>query len=351
MALKENKAPKANLTGLKKLFIENYDALKTAVKERNIALEVKAAEDPSAIDDALIESTANAISTTTGAPLQERIGFDPQFYAKRRDRQFIRDIAAVSVVAEIQETVVVDVEGSEDGSLAIVTENGLKPQVELKVIRNKYDKQKAAAFIVATEELMKFRTRLWAAIQRLFSDKVRRDYENLLTTSLLANATEYISTALDEKIKNPSKFDAIMAAMSQLESLNFNPDTLVINPADKWDMVMTKSDIGTYIMPYISQGGELKILSLHVITSNKIEAGKFLLGESETWKVEEETPRLRTGLVNDDLRHNRMTIVGEIYFISYVTSNNAGAWIMGDYADIQEAIAITAPETGGGAGA
>jgi hypothetical protein len=342
MALREQGVPKANLTGLKKLLVENYDALKTAIKEGKQNFVVKA--NPDTIDANLIESTGNAISTTTGAPLQERIGYDPQFYTRRRDRQYIRDIADVSVVAELNESVVFEEEGSSDGSLAIVTENGLKPQVDLKVIRNIVNKQKAAAFIVVTEELMKFRTRLWANIQRLFNDKVRRDYENLLTTSLLTNVSQYISTDLNGSIKNPNHFDAIMAAMNQLEQLNFVPDTLVINPADKWRMMMTKSDIGTYILPYVSNGGEFKVIPLRIITSTKVTAGNFLIGESGTWKVEEETPRLRTGLVNDDLIHNRMTIVGEIFFISYVPSSNAGSWILGNYADIQEAIAVPAPE-------
>jgi hypothetical protein len=273
----------------------------------------------------------------------ERIAFDPHFYMRRRDRQFIRDIADVSVVAEVQETLTFDEEGSEDGTLAIVTENGLKPQVKLSGIRNKVEKQKAAAFIVVTEELIKNRTRLLAAVQRLFNDKVRRDYENQLTASLLTNTTQYISTDFDGIVPNPSHFDVIMAAMSQLESLNFVPDTLVVNPRDKWSMLMTKANNGTYILPFIAQGGQFKILALNVITTTKVEAGKFLLGESGTWKVEEETPRLRTGLVNDDHLHNRMTIVGELFFLSYVPSSNAGAWIEGDFDDVKEAIAIPDP--------
>jgi putative sterol carrier protein len=341
-AISEKAAPKANLTGLKGLFVENYEELKKAVKEGKQNFVVKA--NPDTIDTTLIESTTGATSTTTGAVLTERNAFDPQLYMRRRDRQFIRDIAEVNTVAEVLETMTFDDEGSEDGTLAIVAENGLKPQVKLSIIRNKVEKQKAAAFIVVTEELIKYRTRLWAAIQRLFNDKIRRDYENQLTTSLLANVTQYISTAMDESVTNPTYFDAIMAAMNQLEQLNFIPDTLVVNPADKWKMLTTKANNGTYILPYVAQGGEFKILALNVISSNKVDSGNFLLGESGTWKVEEELPRLRTGLVNDDHIHNRMTIVGELFFMSYVPSSNAGSWIQGNFADIQEAIAVPTSE-------
>jgi hypothetical protein len=42
--------------------------------------------------------------------------------------------------------------------------------------------------------------------------------------------------------------------------------------------------------------------------------------------------------VNDDLVHNRMTIVGELFFLSYVPSNNAAGFVMGDFADIKSAL-------------
>jgi hypothetical protein len=87
--------------------------------------------------------------------------------------------------------------------------------------------------------------------------------------------------------------------------------------------------------------GQFQLLSLNVITTNKIDAGKFLLLESNIWKGEEEVPSLRTGLVNDDLIHNRTTIVGEIRFLFYVPSNNAGGAIYGDFADIKEALTLT----------
>ena len=63
------------------------------------------------------------------------------------------------------------------------------------------------------------------------------------------------------------------------------------------------------------------------------------MGESGLWKVERENPRLRTGLVNDDLIHNRMTVIGEVFFLSYVPKNNAGGFLLGDFNDIKSAIA------------
>ena len=130
--------------------------------------------------------------------------------------------------------------------------------------------------------------------------------------------------------------------------LNYQPNVLVINPADKWKLAMTTTPNGMLILPYIQNGGDFGLLGLRVITTNAIVSGEFLVGESGTWFIEEESPRLRTGLVNDDLIHNRMTLVGEIFFISYIPSNNAGAWLLGEFEDIREA--LTAEEEGGTGG-
>lgn len=325
------------LNNLQQEFYKNFDALKDAIKSRKQGFEIKAIDEH---NPALIHTTANTVTTTSGAILQESIANDPNFYLKRRDRQYIHDIANVSYVNEVPEIYTFWEEGDETGAIAVVAENGLKPQIKLSLIKNQVEAQKAAGYIVVTEELMKWRPRAWAAIQRLFRDKVYRDYENLLTTQMIGNASAYVGTPLDGTIPaaQVNDFTAIIATLAQLESLNIKGDTLVIHSTDKWRLALTQTNNGMFVLPYIQEGGQFGLLGLRVITSNKITPGTFLIGESGTWNIEEESPTLRTGLVNDDLIHNRMTIVGEIYFLSYVASNNAGAWINGDFTAIKNAL-------------
>ena len=195
---------------------------------------------------------------------------------------------------------------------------------------------------MVTEEVLKWRQRVWAQILRLFQDKVGRDYEDKLTLDMLVNASAYTSTPLDDTIAEPTDFDAIIAAVLQLENLNYQPDVLVINPADKWKLAMTQTNNGMFILPYIQQGGQFGLLGLKVVTTTKINAGSFLVGEGGTWFIEREAEQIRTGLVNDDLIHNRMTIVGEIFYLSYVPSNNAGSFVSAKFADVKEALKVPA---------
>ena len=327
----------AQMSGLKAAFDKNYDELVKAIKGNRKDFVVKAVSEHTAGN---IMTTENIISTTTDANLLTGAD-DPNLYLKRRDRQYIHDIASVSYVEKVPETYSFYEEGDETGNIAIVTENGLKPQVKLSLVKNMVEAKKAAGYIVVTEEVMKWRTRLWASIQRLFRDKVYRDYEDKLTEQMLTDfATAYTSTALDGTIPadEVNDFTAIIAASLQLESLNFMPNVLVINPADKWRLALSQTKNGQFILPYISQGGEFSLLGLRVITTNKMTAGEFLIGESDIWNIEEEAPQFRTGTVNDDFIYNRMTIVGEIFFLSYVPSNNKGGFLKASFDDIKEAL-------------
>ena len=334
-SIKERANRTPSVTGLKDQFNKHYDELVKALKEGRSGFVIKAVNEHDADD---IHTTTNVITTTSGAVLTDSIKVHDGVFFKRRGRQYIEDIANVMQVDEVPETFVFTEEGDEEGVIGIVAENAVKPQVHLSLVRNQVNAKKAAGYIVVTEEVLKWRQRVWAQILRLFQDKVGRDYEDQLTTDMLTNATAYTSTPLDDTIAEPTDFDAIIAAILQLENLNYRPDVLVINPADKWKLAMTQTNNGMFILPYIQQGGQFGLLGLKVVTTTKMEAGTFLIGEGGTWFIEREAEQIRTGLVNDDLIHNRMTIVGEIFYLSYVPSNNAGSFVKAKFADVKEAL-------------
>lgn len=259
----------------------------------------------------------------------------------RRPIEYIRSIINITRVANVPQYHYWDEEGDETGAFAIVEENELKPQVGLSLVRYRTTAQKAAGYIVVTEEVLKWKSRFWAQIQILFRAKLERDYNRLLNNELITNAVAYPGTALDGTLTNPSDIDAIAAAALATQNLNFVPDTIVINPTDWWRLLLTQANNGTYIfMPFIDGGNEPRLFGLRVIVSNYVAPGSFYLGESGTWYVEEEAPTVRSGWVNDDFIHNRMTIIGEIFFLSYVPAVFDGAWIAGNFNDIKDALQV-----------
>lgn len=322
--------------GLKSLFVKNYNTLKESFFNKT-AIEIKA--NPDVIDPTLVMTTSNTVTSTTGAPIYENYKYDDNFYLKRSGRQYIDDLADTTIVAQVPEVYVFDEEGDTEGAIAIVKEGEIKPQLNLEIVRNQALRQKAAGYISVTEEVMIWRTRLWARIKSLFQDKVLKGFNDSLINSLTTNYTSsYTGTSLDGTIASPTDFDAIIAMILQLENLNFQPDTIVLNPADKWKLAMATTDNGQFILPFIQNGGEFKVLFLNTITSTKVPAGQVIVAESGIWKIERGLPILKTALVNDDAIKNRLTIIGEIYFIEYLPSNNAGGIVMDSLNTVKEAL-------------
>lgn len=318
-------------------FAKNFHKLQNASKTNEVTLvgNIKAIDEH---NPDLIITTGNAVTSTIETDWTfELYGERPGFFRKRRPLEYLRAIANITQVRNLPPIFRFYEEGGEEGSFAVVDENGLKPQVKVDLILNSVDRQKVAGYIVVTEELLKDMPRAWAALQRLFRDKFERDYLDILTTALETSAITYPGTALDGTIADPTDADAIGAAAAAVEIANFNPDTLIINPADKWRILLNKGNDGQFMFPaFAMSGSEPNLFGLNVITSTKITAGTFEVGQSGTWYIEEEAPTIRSGWVNDDFIHNRMTIVMENFFFAYVPSVNQGSWIKGNFADIKD---------------
>lgn len=275
------------------------------------------------------------------------------FIPKRKPRQFISDIADVTRVAEVPQVKIWEEEGPEVGTIAIIEEGELKPAVGFTIVRNQHDVRKAAGKIIFTEEVPKFRKRIYNILRSLFNDKVYRDYQNILSADLVAAAATYPGSALDGQYTKPTDFHAIGAVASVIETLEFFPDTLIINPQDKWRMALSQSDDGQFFiaLPVMGMNGGISMAGFRVVTTNKVSVGKFILGESGMYKIEEEGVSIRMGYglsknettdeYEFDFDHNRFRIIGELFFHNYIPSPYAGSFVMGDFAAIKTL--LTAP--------
>lgn len=329
-----------NINPVRKCVADRHAEIAKAYRERQpIVLDLPVSKDASVI------TTSTAVTSTTGAAYHGYSETDPQVYYKRRGKQYIRDIADIRRVPRVPTTMEFWEEGSENGAFAVVAENGLKPLVDLSLVLNQAKKQKAAGMMTVTEEVLMDSDELAINLERLFSEKVWRDYEDGLTASLIANASSYASTSLDNTIKDPNDFDAISAAALQVASLNFIPTDLVLNTSDAYAMSLIKDNVGRYILPIVTDGGQLSIRSLRVTTTTKLAQGEFLVGEYGTWKVREGEAILRSGLNADDFQNNRMSFIGEIFYNSYIPTAHAGSWVKGNFATIKEALKASAEPT------
>lgn len=268
---------------------------------------------------------------------------------KRYGKQFIAAIADRQVVTNMDKQYTVwDEEGDIEGAFAIVSEGALKPLLSAELVKNFAEAQKVAGKYVITEELEKFYPRRLQIIERIIRDKMIRDYEALLRTGLAGVAASYTGTALDGTITDPNNFDAIGAVIAQEENLNFVPDTIILNPVDKWAMRLTKDTMGRYIMPITvsMEDGTTRVWELQVVTSTYQTQGTFTVAESGLYKIEEEVMSVRLGYgitmngstPESDFDYNRRRIIVETWFKQYLPTPYVGSVVTGNFNTIKTAL-------------
>lgn len=345
-------AGKKKVEGLRGILEKKMEDIRKAYESNNpnheIRLDVRAAA---------IMTTDNTISGDNLLPDELIESFSTSaFVEKRRQREYVFDMAFRRTVAKITQFKTWLEEGGEEGTFAIVAEGGLKPLVSMGLVRNHSEYKKVAAKYVVTEEFAKFRTEAYNIIQRLIRNKLMRDYQALLTTDLIADAAAYVGSALDDQYAAPTDYHAIAAVAAQVEALGFNPDLLIMNPQDKWRIGMAQDSAGAFILqvPMTDTEGQTRILGFTVRTSSRIPVGSFVLGESGLWEIEDEPITVRMGYgitvtsgvigtsgasgvtaVESDLDHNRFRVIVETYFHNFIATNNTGSFVSATFAAVK----------------
>lgn len=140
---------------------------------------------------------------------------------------------------------------------------------------------------------------------------------------------------------NPTNADAIRAAIAQIRSLNFNGTlTAFINPIDGANMDLSKAqDSGVYMLPPFTTADGRVIAGVEVIEDNNIAVGNLLIGDMSKYRIlMYQDFFIQWGWENDDFSKNLVTVIGEMRFHQFYSSNHVGAWIYDSFADIKTAI-------------
>lgn len=283
----------------------------------------------------IANSTASSPTQITNpySPFPQQL---PEIIGVRRNPNFATNY--VDVGATNAAVLTWTEEGNSEGDAAITTEGNVKPLQDKKFVDRISKYKKMAGHIVVTEEMEEDTPRLATAVRRLFEENVMRKYDDQVWADIVAVAPGYTSTALDDQIDNADDYAAIGAAFCQLENLNAYPDTICINPSDKWRMRLQKGTDGHYVTPPFTVG-QSSYDGVRVVVSNKVAAGNFLVAEMNKYKVDiYKSFSLRVGWQNDDLVKNQFTIVGEIKFHSYVATNDLVAFCYAQFATVKAAI-------------
>lgn len=239
---------------------------------------------------------------------------------------------------------------NKQGNATFIGEGVLKPLVSFELtVENSVPKKVAERFRVSTELLHDI-----DGMQSLIENEARFEVEVAANTAVLTGtasstspagittiASAFTLTTVDVQL--PNNFDAIRAAVAQLQTLNFDRDIVAfVNPIDAAEMDMAKGTDGHYVLPpFISQNGTV-IKGVRIIEDNNIAVGNLLIGDMSKYKIlMYQDFFVRWGLDSDDFSKNLITMIAEMRFHQFFGANDAGAFIYDSFADIKAAIITT----------
>jgi len=156
------------------------------------------------------------------------------------------DIMSLVDVMPLQGENLLIVNETVTGDAAITAEGALKP-----IVKVTYAVQQAAAAFVAAEwatttQLRKYypniANRMRAKIAELVMDKTPAS----VLAAVVAGGTAFTANAALAINTDPNNYDALGAAMAQLQKLGFIPNGIVLSPEAWYAMVHTKAEDGHY---------------------------------------------------------------------------------------------------------
>lgn len=239
-----------------------------------------------------------------------------------------------------------------DGGAGSVAEGAAKPQADFDIVEATAKVEKIAVWMKASKESLAD----IAFLQAEINSELRELLELELDTQILSGdgvaphlkgILTYVPAfttggGFSGSIPFANQYDAIVAAISQVQQANFNPNAVIVNPIDYYKLMLTKDTQGNYIRPQFMADGSYVIAGLRVVANNGVAVGTFVVGDftKSNLAVREEI-NFQIGYVNDDFTKNLVTILAELRAVHYIKSNHVKAFVKGTFSDV---IAdITAP--------
>lgn len=314
-----------------KAFIENQNNIDAVMKGQSAGAELK-------LKDAALMTTANA------KPAIDiwNVEVDRTIHASPTEPDAIYSRLVKGATSSPNIAWVNRVDG--EGGAAFITEGSLKPLKDWEYETETSTAKKVAVSAKVSTEMLTDAPFMRGEIDRLLrQDLMSVVNEKVLTGTgsgaeikgVTVGAAGYTISDLNGKVEMPNYADAIRAAVLQLRTLNFRPDTLFINPVDNAMIDLTKDTSGHYLT------AEMKSLisGITIVETANITKGKFLLMDTSRWMLRPyENLRLEYGLENDDFRKNLVTVIAEMRLHSYQNSVDAGSLVYADFATVLAAI-------------
>lgn len=318
---------------LKKAVKENHEAIVNAVKnEEKFEMTFKVA--------AMHMTNNGTVTNDSGLsyPATDNFLVDDDIAKIRYPQNFILNVIPNIQVGNVPAQRIRKEQAATEGSVAVTAEGAVKPLLQYKFVRTSTDRVKYAGRIEWTEEFVMDFEALYREILMMFQEDVVREWQDGILDAIDTNATAYVSSTLDDTLIAPDNGLAVVAGQSQLQSLNYEPDVVIMNPADVVStMFQQDADGNLKLSPYININAGT-INGMRLISSNKVDLGTAYIGESRLYREQHSDFILRTGQYGNQLIENEYTAIGEVFSILQIAERDLVGWLALDLDTVKAAL-------------
>ena len=223
-----------------------------------------------------------------------------------------------------------------EGVAAKVTEGNIKPLIDKKFVWKYAEREKYAGRIEYTEEVQMDYESMVLDVINMFEQDVIRAWQDGVLAAIIAWAPSYTATALDGTIVKPTVYNVIGAGKLKVQLDNYEPDIVIINPADaaEAEFLQDNNGVQQFIPTALQFGG------LTPFITNKIAAGTILVGTRSTVQERHSNFIMRSGQYADQLIENEYTIIGEVFSKLKLPILSKPSWVKLDVATVKAALLV-----------
>ena len=320
---------------LRKAVEDNHEDIVNAIKnERPFEITFKAAA---------MHMTNNGTVTNDASldyPVTDNFLVDNDIAKIRYPDNFLLNVIPNIQVSNVPAQRIRKEQAATEGAAALTVEGAVKPLTQYKFVRTTTDRVKYAGRIEWTEEFVMDFEALYREILMMFEEDVIRVWQAGLLAEISTNASSYVSSVLDDTFVAPDNGLAIIAGQSQLQSLNYEPDVVIMSPSDVVaTMFQQDADGNLKAAPYINiTSGTLN--GMRLVTNNSITVGTAYIGESRLYREQHSDFILRTGQYGDQLIENEYTAIGEVFSILQIAERDMVGFLELDLDTVKAALLI-----------
>ena len=163
-------------------------------------------------------------------------------------------------------------------------------QSDFDITATSVNVEKIGTFMRITEEMLADTPQLTSYLSARVPSKVlSKEDEEILSgdgsspnlSGLRTDGTAFTTSSggqFYQSIESANEYDVLIVALNQLALVNYQADSIIVNPTDFHKIVLLKSTANEYLKNQVIQGIQPAINGVPITLSTAMPAGKFLVG-------------------------------------------------------------------------